>query len=105
MSLNRYAKARDANEPGIIKALERAGATVLRLDEPCDLLVGFRGRNHLLEVKNPKGKDRVTVKQATVFAWWRGTIHVVRTPEEAVYAVTLGRIDPKEPPQGKNCTP
>ena len=35
-----YKRARDANEPEIVEALEKHGATVWRLDTPVDLLVG-----------------------------------------------------------------
>jgi hypothetical protein len=52
MSLSRIAKRRDANEADIMQALELCGAYVVRLDTPCDLLVGFRSRWWLLEVKD-----------------------------------------------------
>ena len=49
--MRRYAARRDANEGEIVRALEKVGASVLRLHD-IDLLVGFRGRNYLLEVKD-----------------------------------------------------
>jgi hypothetical protein len=52
MYARRRAKRRDENEGPIIAAMLAAGATVLQLDE-IDLLVGFRGLNILIEVKNP----------------------------------------------------
>lgn len=52
MSLNRFDKRRDANEPEIVEALRRCGAGVWRLDTPADLLVGFRGRFVTMEVKD-----------------------------------------------------
>ena len=42
MSLNRYATKRDLNERPIVDALRAVGATVVQLDKPVDLLVGFR---------------------------------------------------------------
>lgn len=94
MSLNRYATRRDANEPQIIEALEAAGATVFRLERPVDLLVGYRGRTLLLEVKRPLGpkggeKDRtLTVAQRRFNARWAGDpVRIVRTPLEAVDAL------------------
>jgi hypothetical protein len=51
MSQNRYAKARDLSEPGIIQALKDVGAEVWQLDYPVDLLVRFRERWYLLECK------------------------------------------------------
>lgn len=52
------ARMRDANEPEIVKALEAAGATVTRLNEAGvpDLLVGYKGKTSLLEVKRPVTK-------------------------------------------------
>lgn len=52
MSLSRYAKRRDANEAELIRALTSVGARVWQLDRPVDLLVGYRGAWHLLEVKD-----------------------------------------------------
>lgn len=52
MSLLRRAKRRDANEPEIVRALEAVGAYVKRMDQPVDLLVGFRSRWVWLEVKD-----------------------------------------------------
>lgn len=52
MSLARQAKRRDANEPEVVEALEACGAYVIRLDVPCDLLVGFRGKFFALEIKD-----------------------------------------------------
>jgi len=85
MSLNRYAKRRDENEPEIIDALEAIGCTVVPLDQPVDLLCGRGGRNILLEVKMPKGRN--TRNQTDFFAEWQGQVRVVRTPEEAIEAV------------------
>lgn len=55
MSINRYAARRDENEQAVVDALEAAGASVTRLGQPMDLLVGYQGRNTLLEVKKPLG--------------------------------------------------
>lgn len=77
---------RDANEPEIIQALEAIGATVEQLNRPVDLLVGFRGRNYLLEVKAPRGT--LTGDQIDFIADWRGDeVVTVTTPEEAISAI------------------
>ena len=95
MSLNRYAKQRDANEPEIVAELkEIPGVSVERLDQPCDLLVGYRGRTYLLEIKDPNrlngSKDPLTDGQKKFIARWRGDpMRVVETAEEAL-AVVLG---------------
>jgi hypothetical protein len=105
----RRAPHRDKAERGIIDALEAVGASVEQLDgeDIPDLLVGFRGENHLLEVKSPAelvtGKDRrkdgtpqvrrqaageLSKGQRTWHQTWRGKApSLVRTPEEALRAI------------------
>lgn len=58
MSLVRYAKRRDLAEAGIVDALEAMGCLVYRLDVPADLLVYWRGRWVVLEVKAKKRNDQ-----------------------------------------------
>lgn len=65
-------KKRDANESEIIEALESVGASVVQLNRPIDLLVGFQGINHMIEVKNPKGKNRITPGQQEFADSWKG---------------------------------
>lgn len=78
-------------------ALVTVGAEIIRLDnigDGCpDRLVGFRGRNYLLEYKT--GKGTLTPDQKALFRAWPGIIIVVRTAEEAVWAIgaaTSGKI-------------
>jgi len=85
MALARHANQRDTNEPQIVKALQKLGASVYRIDTPCDLIVGVRGRTVLLEVKGAHGS--LTLTQRTFAAVFRGEYHIVMTPEEAVEAV------------------
>jgi hypothetical protein len=97
LSLHRYAKQRDANEAEIVAALEAVGATVERLDTPVDLLVGYRGRNFLLEVKAPLGPrggrsaGRYTDDQAEWHRSWRGQRAVVRSVDDALRAIGAKR--------------
>lgn len=82
-------KRRDANEPGIIAALRAVGATVQQLsgkDIP-DLLVGHRGANYVLEVKNRDGFDTVSVGQEVWMNEWRGQVQVVYDRDEALAAI------------------
>lgn len=83
------ARKRDANEPEIIEALEAIpGVVVIPQDKPVDLLVGYDGGTFLLEVKNPKGKNRIEPDQADFFEEWTGgPALVVRTPEDALEAI------------------
>lgn len=87
MGLRRYANKRDANECGIIAALEALGCLVYRLDKPVDLLVSHRGTIHLCEVKTRKGK--LTRDQEQFAQYW--PIKVLRTVEDAV-ALAGGRV-------------
>lgn len=81
-----HAVSRDENELAIVRALEAVGATVQRLDVPCDLLVGFRGKNFLLEVKRPK--EKLTLTQELFGKTWRGTpVAIVRSEREALQAI------------------
>lgn len=83
------ARKRDANEKAIVDALRRAGATIVRLSVPDapDLLVGYRGRNWLLEVKTARGRTKVGQ-----LAWamgWNGHTAVARTVDEAFNVIGI----------------
>lgn len=90
MTINRWAKKRDDNERGIIQALESAGALVVQLDQPLDLLVGYGRQWWLLECKMPKGK--LTPSQDEFFEAWSkhaecGVAAVVRSASEALAVI------------------
>ena len=80
----------DRNQAEIVSALERMGCSVqslARQGSGCpDLLIGYRGRNVLLEVKAPKGKP--TSDQMTWGATWRGQLAIVRSVDDAIRAVS-----------------
>ncbi len=85
---NRRRKKTDANEKEIVDALEAAGCVVVPIGKPVDLLVGRLGVTHLLEVKNPDGKNRLEPAQRDFIAEWNGRpVVVVRTIDEALRAV------------------
>lgn len=91
----RTASRIDANQPAIVGALRGIGASVLHLHQlkNCfDLLVGYRGRTFILEVKDPSqppSKRQLTEGEAQFRARWRGSpYHVVETVEEALRIVT-----------------
>ena len=107
MSLHRRDARRDANEAPIVEALRAAGASVLFLaiKGAGDLLVGYEGRNVLMETKLPKGPrggsrgggstrpgqggdGTLTKAQIDFRAAWQGAPPViVRTPAEALRAI------------------
>jgi hypothetical protein len=86
----RHAAKRDAVEPAIVTALELAGWTVVKVSDKGfpDLCCFRKGEARFLEVKSPGGT--LTPAQKTTFARMQGalvTVHVVRTPEQALMAV------------------
>ena len=84
----------DENQVAVVKALRKIGASVLhlhRVGSGCpDLLVAYRGRNVLLEVKRPGEKPNAL--QVKFYEKWRGEVHIVYSPLEAVDALTLRRV-------------
>lgn len=97
MSLNRYAKRVDANQAQIVSALESAGAKVLVIGQPVDLLVGVPGTKllMLIEVKNPSsayGKRGANRKQEEFFEQWgHYPLAMVDSPESALAALNVLR--------------
>lgn len=93
MSLNRYDKKRDANEPEIVEALRKAGAAVWRLDKPADLLVGAQGRFLTLEVKDgakPPSARKLTPDEQAYFGTCAARMlphHIVTSVDEALEVV------------------
>jgi hypothetical protein len=87
----------DANQVEIVKALRLVGAKVVPTHTVGqgfpDLVVGFRGRNILLEVKDssqPLSKRRLTADQKVFHDEWSGEIHVVESAEQAIEVLTRG---------------
>lgn len=81
----------DANQQQIIKALRKIGATVQPLHEVgkgCpDILVGFKGKNHLFEIKDgkkPPSATRLTPDEKRWHESWRGSIQVIYRVEDAI---------------------
>lgn len=87
----------DRNQKAIVDALRHAGCSVeprmARIGQGVpDLLVGLRGQNFLLEVKDGRAqpsKRRLTDDEATWGQLWSGTVDVVYTVEDALRAVGL----------------
>ena len=80
----------DGNQKPIVEALRAVGATVTHLHQVgkgCpDLLVGFRRRAYLLEVKSEDGE--LDESQVVWHRTWAGpAVSVVRSPEDALRAI------------------
>jgi hypothetical protein len=102
----------DGNQRAIVAALRKIGARVLHLHAVgggCpDLLVCYRGRNVLLEVKRPGEKPNPL--QIEFHALWGGEIYIVHSPAEAVDALRYGntprtRLDARGATHGKATVP
>lgn len=77
----------DANQPAVVAALRAAGASVQHLHEVgegCpDLLVGFEGKNFLVEVKNPAVGGELNDEQRKWHRTWRGQVTVLTSEPQA----------------------
>lgn len=79
----------------MVDALRKAGCSVASLAAlGCglpDLMVGFRGRNILLEVKDGSkslSRRRLTTDEKAFMNAWRGQYAVVESAEQALVVVT-----------------
>jgi hypothetical protein len=87
----------DANQAEIVAALRKVGASVVslaRIGEGCpDLLVGYRGRTLLIEVKDGTAipSKRLLTEDELKFqsSWTGATIRNVGSIEEAIKAISL----------------
>jgi len=84
------AKKVDLNQMEIVATLRKIGATVQSLasvGNGCpDLLVGFRGINYLMEVKDGDkvlSAQKLTPDQVKWHIEWRGEVHIVRSIYDA----------------------
>lgn len=91
--MRRAAKV-DANQTEIVQALRQIGATVQSLaavGNGCpDLLVGFRGKNWLLEIKDgnkPPSAQALTPHQVEWHRVWAGHVVVVNSVDSAIAAI------------------
>jgi len=82
----------DNNQEEIVKGLRAIGASVVVLSQvgggTPDLLVGFRGQNYLMEVKEKQGK--LSPIQVEWHTFWNGQVAVVRNLAEAVRVMESG---------------
>jgi hypothetical protein len=91
----RTASRVDGNQASIVRALRAVGAYVLhthQLKNCFDILVGYRGRTHLMEIKDPAqppSARQLTPGEAKFREEWRGTpYHVVETADQAIRIIT-----------------
>lgn len=85
----------DRNQPEIVQALRKLGATVQSLagvgEGVPDLLCGYRGQTYLLEIKDglrPPSDRQLTPQQIEWHVEWRGgPCVVVNSVDEALAAI------------------
>lgn len=92
----RTASRVDDNAPEIVRRLRLIGCSVTVLngagDGFPDIAVGFRGRNWLLEIKDPAkppSARKLTPAQEKWHADWKGQAHVIETFEDALEVMDL----------------
>lgn len=88
----------DNNQAVIVQALNSIGCTVQHLHsvgQGCpDLLVGYRGFNYLLEVKDgkkPPSERKLKPDQIEWHQLWKGQVAVVTNINEAIAVVREAR--------------
>ncbi|TPG66198.1 hypothetical protein EAH73_11985 [Hymenobacter nivis] len=91
----RTASRVDGNQPRIVSALRQIGASVLhvhQLKNCFDLLVGYRGRTFIIEVKDPAqppSARQLTPGEEEFRRTWRGSpYHIVETVDQALAIIT-----------------
>jgi hypothetical protein len=87
----RTASRVDANQASIVRALRAVGASVLhvhQLKNCFDILVGYRKRTFLMEIKVSE-KETLTPGEAEFMRTWQGTpYHIVYTVDQAIRIIT-----------------
>ena len=88
----RHKASLDANHTEIVIQLRQIGATVVdlaKVGKGCpDLLVGWRGKTYLMEIKTKTGHMRATQEQF-FRSWTGGYIAVVRSFDDAYSVLTM----------------
>jgi len=86
----------DANQTQIVSALRSVGASVELLSavgKGCpDLLVGYRGMNILMEVKDgnkPPSERKLTSDQIVWHTDWKGVVFLVTSVHDALDALEI----------------
>lgn len=90
----KYAKRVDDNQLEIVRELEQIpGVTVLVIGDPVDLLIGYKKKNYLVEIKRLDKVNResaTTEKQKKFFREWTGQARIAATTEEIITLITKG---------------
>lgn len=81
----------DANQPAIVEALRKMGASVLHLHTigkgAPDIAIGYKGKNALIEIKDgskPPSARQLTEDEKKFHAEWRGQVAIINSVDEAI---------------------
>ena len=84
----------DANQGHIIRAVQKIGGTVVDLSQVGggvpDILIGFRGNNYLVEIKNPEAGGKLSDNQVKFVDNFNGRVDVIYHFDELL-SVLLGK--------------
>lgn len=85
----------DSNQKEIVQQLRKLGATVQPLHtigKGCpDLLVGYRGKNYLFEVKDgikTASQKKLTDDELVWHNGWVGKVHVIESLDDAIKIIS-----------------
>ena len=94
MSARSKVKRKDSTHKPIVEAVEKIGATVLDLSGiggGCpDILVGYRGKNFLFELKSPGNQPKKNQEKWALA--WKGDTYVAVNPDYVIEVLTGYRI-------------
>jgi hypothetical protein len=79
----------DANQAQVISALRAAGAYVYIISLPVDLLVGYKGKTYLVEIKDGPKKTLTRLQQDFFGNWCGGGLHRINNADEALNMIGL----------------
>jgi len=89
-----FAARIDRNQPEIVDALRKVGATVQHLHsvgKGCpDIVVGYQGQNYLIEIKDgekPPSRRKLTDDEQAFLDTWRGQIAVANSVKDALQII------------------
>lgn len=82
----------DANQSSLVKQIRMIpGVTVAHIHTVgqglCDLIIGYRGKNFLVEVKDPKkpkSQRKLTTDEEKFHRQWTGQIAIVETASDVM---------------------
>jgi hypothetical protein len=85
----RYAARKDANQKEIVETLRNYGAYVYDIGLPVDLLVGYKGKTFLVEIKDGPKKTLTRLQQDFFGNWCGGGLHRIDNAEQALSMIGL----------------